>query len=68
MNRTFEGLVYEWSQDMKKKNPHKRIGSINLTNIKNLKRKLKKQLLYEAGFDECIEMCIDIIKYCLKLI
>lgn len=40
--RTFEGLVYEWSQMISKTNSNKRIGGITLIDIKKLKRKLDK--------------------------
>lgn len=40
--RTFEGLVYEWSQKISKENPNKRIGGITLKDIKQLKRMLDK--------------------------
>lgn len=64
VERTFNGLAYEWSQDIRKENPHKRVGSITLKDISKLKRKLKKQLLYEVGFDECVELCVKAVKHC----
>ena len=40
--RTFEGLIYEWSQEISKDEPNKRIGGIILADIRKLKNKLNK--------------------------
>ena len=42
-NRTFEGLVYEWSQKIAKDNPHQTIGGITVSDIKDLKNKVGDQ-------------------------
>lgn len=55
-DRTFEGVVYEWSQEITKDNKNKRLGGITLSDIRKLDRKLKKNL---GDKDKAIKELLD---------
>lgn len=47
--RTFEGIVYEWTQNMSKSNPQRKIGDATIGDIKVLKAMLKRYGFFVFG-------------------